>query len=188
MSFKLEDLPYQRQAISAVVRLFDGQQRNYFDLQLQGDCFPNRLDLTRQEIVANLEKIAAENGISHGEASICIHPDYLVSYASSKSPDFEQFVSNQFSKLNSKISEADLYGYTKVFGASIHTKFGVLLTSRKDRINNRIGKNICSHYKQILSWRHDYAHAGIKNTTISEAAEFHLYAKRVLFCFDEAFR
>jgi hypothetical protein len=114
--------------------------------------------------------------------------DILVSYASSKSPDFEQFVSNQFSKLNSKISEADLYGYTKVFGASIHTKFGMLLTSRKDRINNRIGKNICSHYKQILSWRHDYAHAGIKNTTISEAAEFHLYAKRVLFCFDEAFR
>ena len=78
MSFKLEDLPYQRQAISAVVRLFNGQQRNHFDLQLQGDCFPNRLDLTRQEIVANLEKIAAENGISHGEASICIHPDYCI--------------------------------------------------------------------------------------------------------------
>jgi hypothetical protein len=78
MSFKLEDLPYQRQAISAVVRLFDGQQPNYFDLQLQGDCFPNRLDLTRQEIIANLEKIAAENGISRGEASICIHPDYCI--------------------------------------------------------------------------------------------------------------
>jgi hypothetical protein len=47
--------------------------------------------------------------------------DVLVSYASSKSPDFEQFVSNHFSKLNSKIAESDLYGYTKVFGASIHT-------------------------------------------------------------------
>lgn len=78
MSFKLEYLPYQRQAIDAVVRLFDGQQRNYFDLQLSGDCYPNRLDLSRQEIVANVEKIAAANGISHGEATVCIDPDYCV--------------------------------------------------------------------------------------------------------------
>lgn len=78
MSFKLEDLPYQHQAIDAVVRLFDGQQRNYFDLQLQSDCYPNHLDLSRQEIVMNVEKIAAENGISHGEATVCIHPDYSI--------------------------------------------------------------------------------------------------------------
>lgn len=78
MSFKLEDLSYQRQAIDSVIRLFDGQQRNYFDLQLTGDCYPNRLDLTRQEIVANVEKIAAENGISHGEATVCIDPDYCI--------------------------------------------------------------------------------------------------------------
>lgn len=78
MSFKLEDLPYQRQAIDSVVRLFEGQQRNYFDLQLDGDCFPNRLILTRQEIVANVEKVAAENGISHGEANVCIDPDYCI--------------------------------------------------------------------------------------------------------------
>lgn len=78
MSFKLEDLPYQRQAIDSVVRLFDGQQRNFFDFQLSGDCYPNRLDLTRQEIVANVEKIAAENGIGHGEATVCIDPDYCI--------------------------------------------------------------------------------------------------------------
>ena len=46
MSFKLEDLPDQRQAIEAVVRLFEGQQRNYFGLQFADDCFPNRLDLS----------------------------------------------------------------------------------------------------------------------------------------------
>jgi type III restriction enzyme len=78
MSFKLEDLPYQRQAITSVVRLFDGQQRNYFDLQLSGDCYPNRLDLSRQEILANIETIIAENGISRGEASLCIDPDYCI--------------------------------------------------------------------------------------------------------------
>jgi type III restriction enzyme len=78
MSFKLEDLPYQRQAIDAVIRLFDGQQRSYFDLQLAGDCYPNRLDITRQDIVTNVEKIAAENGLSRGEAALCLEPDYCI--------------------------------------------------------------------------------------------------------------
>jgi len=78
MSFKLEDLPYQRQAIDAVVRLFEGQQRNYLDLDLQSDCYPNRLLLSRQEIVANIEKIIAENGIGHGEASLSLDPDYCI--------------------------------------------------------------------------------------------------------------
>ncbi|MFN7341988.1 MAG: DEAD/DEAH box helicase family protein, partial [bacterium] len=76
MSFKLEELPYQRQAIDAALRLFDGQQCNYFGLEMNGDCYPNRLELSRQEIVANVEKISAENGILHGEANVCIHPDY----------------------------------------------------------------------------------------------------------------
>ncbi len=78
MSFKLEDLPYQRQAIDAVVRLFEGQQRGYFDLDLQGDCFPNKLLLARKEIVSNVEKIIEENGIGHGEASLTLEPDYCV--------------------------------------------------------------------------------------------------------------
>jgi hypothetical protein len=33
----------------------------------------------------------------------------------------------------------------------------------------------------------DYAHGGIKNTTISDALEFHVYGIRVLNCFNEAF-
>jgi len=78
MSFSLEDLPYQRRAIDAAVGLFNGQQCNHFDFRLQGDCSPNLLDLSRREIVANVEKIAAENGISHGEATVCIDPDYCI--------------------------------------------------------------------------------------------------------------
>lgn len=78
MSFKLEELSYQRQAIDAAIRLFDGQARHYFDLQLNSDCYPNRLDLTRHEIVANVEKIAAENGISRGAACLSVSPDYCI--------------------------------------------------------------------------------------------------------------
>jgi len=78
MSFKLEDLAYQRQAIDAVIRLFEGQQRNSVGFQLQGDCFPNQLGLSRRQIVANVETIAAENGISRGEANLSIEPDYCI--------------------------------------------------------------------------------------------------------------
>lgn len=114
--------------------------------------------------------------------------EILIQYAAAKNSNFEQFVINHFSKLNSKISESDLYTYSKLFGENIHKKFGERLEKRKKRIENKMGKNISTHYKQILAWRHDYAHAGIKNTTISEAMEFHLYAKRVILSFDEAFQ
>jgi len=78
MSFLLEDLPYQRQAIDAVLRLFDGQQRGAFTLDLQSDCAPNRIDISRREMVANVEKISLENGISHGEANVSLDPDYCI--------------------------------------------------------------------------------------------------------------
>jgi restriction endonuclease len=51
---------------------------NFFDLQLSGDCYPNRLGLTRHEIAANVERIAAGNGIARGEATVCLEPDYCV--------------------------------------------------------------------------------------------------------------
>lgn len=78
MSFKLEDLPYQRQAIDAVVGIFEGQQRSYFSLEFQGDCYPNCLDLTPREIVRNVEAIAADNGIGSGEANFNIEPDFCI--------------------------------------------------------------------------------------------------------------
>ena len=45
MSFLLEELPYQKKAIDAVVGIFDGQQRNFFHNPFQGDVQPNILTL-----------------------------------------------------------------------------------------------------------------------------------------------
>ena len=122
MSFKLEDLSYQRQAIDSVIRLFDGQQRNYFDLQLTGDCYPNRLDLTRQEIVANVEKIAAENGISHGEDTVCIDPDYCI--------EMETGTGKTLVYLRTIYELCREYGFTKfiILVPSVPIREGVLFT------------------------------------------------------------
>jgi type III restriction enzyme len=127
MSFKLEDLPYQRQAIDAVIRLFDGQQRSYFDLQLASDCYPNRLDLTRQEIVANVEKIAAENGISHGEANVCIDPDYCI--------EMETGTGKTLVYLRTIYELCREYGFTKfiILVPSVPIREGVLDTIKSFR-------------------------------------------------------
>ncbi len=53
MSFLLEELPYQKMAIEAVVGVFDGQQRNFFHNPFQGDVQPNILTLLAKLPTAN---------------------------------------------------------------------------------------------------------------------------------------
>lgn len=52
---------------------------------------------------------------------------------------------------------------------------------------DRKGVNIETSYEQILDWRHDFAHARGRNTTIEEAVKTHTSGKRVLYLFDDAF-
>lgn len=111
----------------------------------------------------------------------------LTNFASRHHEKFGIFAQNHFKKLNSRISLSDLSGYASTFDSSVHSKYGQLLKSRKERIDKKIGKNITSAYTQILSWRHDFAHAGTRNTTVEEALAMHTLAKRVLYVFDEAF-
>lgn len=111
----------------------------------------------------------------------------LVSYAGRHHVAFANFATNNYKKLNSRIAINDLHGYTGTFDDNVSTRFKALLNDRRKRIDARIGKNIESAYKQMLSWRHDFAHAGIRNTTIEEAVATHRLAKRVLYAFDDAF-
>lgn len=111
----------------------------------------------------------------------------LISFAGRRHESFGLFTQNNYGKLNSRVSITDLYGYARLFGNEVHARFGEILDARKRRLESRIGKNIATSYKQILSWRHDFAHAGIRNTTVEEALATHRIAKRVLYAFDDAF-
>lgn len=64
MSFLLEELPYQKKAIDAVVGIFDGQQRNFFHNPFQNDVQPNILTLPIADITANKRGIIATNGLT----------------------------------------------------------------------------------------------------------------------------
>jgi hypothetical protein len=112
----------------------------------------------------------------------------LMNFAGRHLSQFGMFAQNQYRKLNSRISMADLYSYASTFDNSVHQKFGQIIVARKAKLMTRIGKDFTKAYSQILSWRHDFAHAGIRNTTIEEALMTHRLAKRVLYSFDDAFR
>jgi hypothetical protein len=111
----------------------------------------------------------------------------LVCYASSHHQAFGSFAIRNYSRLSSRVAINDLNNYAKTFDADIHLRFKAMLADRKKKIDVRIGKNIESSYQQILDWRHDFAHSGIRNTTIEEAVITHRLAKRVLYVFDDAF-
>ncbi len=110
-----------------------------------------------------------------------------MSFASRHHSQFGTFAQNHFHKLNSRVSLSDLYGYARTFDNAIHQRFGQIVDARRTKILNRIGKDITKSYSQILSWRHDFAHAGIRNTTVEEALMTHRLAKRVVHSFGDAF-
>lgn len=113
--------------------------------------------------------------------------EVLCQYASSHNSDFGNYARRNYEKLNSRILVKDLKKYCELFDPSIKRRFQDRLTKRKKAILDRIGKNIESSYEQILDWRHEFAHAGNRNTTIEEATRTHLVGKRILYVFDSAF-
>ena len=113
--------------------------------------------------------------------------EILFEYADSKHNAFGAFARKNYQRLNSKIRVNDLTYYCELFEPSIRINFKSRLAIRKRNLLDRVGINIETSYEQILTWRHDFAHARIRNTTIEEAARTHSAGKRVLYVFDTVF-
>jgi RiboL-PSP-HEPN len=114
--------------------------------------------------------------------------EIIINYANRHHKVFGQYALANYEKLNSRINMNDLHRYAKVFDPSIGKNFKEILNKKKYDINYKIGKDIEKAYIQILSWRHDFAHAGKRNTTLEEAVYTHNLGLRVIYCFDKAFQ
>lgn len=69
MSFTFEDLPYQKQAVQAVVDVFAGQPKLRADAHVFTDIYPNQCDLSINHIHGNLLKVFAAYGVpQHAQA------------------------------------------------------------------------------------------------------------------------
>ena len=113
--------------------------------------------------------------------------EILYSYANGRHSDFGSFAARNYKKLNSRIQVKDLKGYCELFSPEIKGRFGERLKDRKAKLLARTGQNIETCYEQVLTWRHDFAHAWNRNSTIEEAARTHRAAKRIIYVFEDAF-
>ncbi|MCX6872963.1 MAG: DEAD/DEAH box helicase family protein [Verrucomicrobia bacterium] len=122
MSFLLEELPYQKKAIDAVVGVFDGQQRNFFHNPFHGDVQPNILTLSTQDLTANKRAIIAANGLTEGEAHLSLVPDYCI--------EMETGTGKTLVYLRTIYELCEAYGFTKfiIIVPSVPIREGVLDT------------------------------------------------------------
>ncbi len=122
MSFLLEELPYQKKAIDAVVGVFDGQQRNFFHNPFQDDVQPNILTLPIADITANKRAIFSANGLSEGEAHLSNHPDICI--------EMETGTGKTLVYLRTIYELCEAYGFTKfiILVPSVPIREGVLDT------------------------------------------------------------
>jgi hypothetical protein len=112
--------------------------------------------------------------------------EIIINFANSHHVRFGEFASNNYKNLNSRISIKDLRSYAKLFGSNVGDRFNNSLSIKSKTINERLGQKIESHYENILSWRHAFAHSWARNTTVEEAIKTHRFAIRVIYAFDEA--
>lgn len=113
--------------------------------------------------------------------------DIFERYADSKHKSFSEYVGRKYDRLNSRINTRDLFEHAKNFDPDICEKFRDMLSRRKKAIAQRAGVDITESYEQILRWRHAFAHEGLRNVTLEEAAKFCRYANRVIIIYDAAF-
>lgn len=112
----------------------------------------------------------------------------MVSYASKYGREFEGFTDRNFSKLSSKITHQDLRRYAATFDERVRDKFDEILDRRRKLTVRLTGRNPIKQLDQILHWRHDFAHAGLRQTTIGEAIATHRLASVVILSFHSAFQ
>jgi len=70
---------YQIRAVESVARLFDGQGKVEASMSYSREAgfltFPNRLDLTEEDLLSNVQEVQKSNGIPPGQSLACIEQE-----------------------------------------------------------------------------------------------------------------
>lgn len=114
--------------------------------------------------------------------------EVLYSYTGRQHAAFESYARRKYNKINSRISVSDLKSYCELLDPALKRQFQEGLAVRKKAVLERTGGSIDSSYTQLLEWRHEFAHTGVRNTTLEEAARAHLFGKRVIYVFAETLK
>jgi BMFP domain-containing protein YqiC len=111
----------------------------------------------------------------------------LVDYAARHNVTFGRFTESAFDRIDSRIKISDLHKYCKHGGPDVSKAFKLALSRRRKLYQTISRVEFDKSYELILKWRHAYAHAGKKNTSLEEAIKKHKEGFPVLLAFAEAF-
>lgn len=104
----------------------------------------------------------------------------MIEYSDGKHNEFSFFIENNYKRLNSRIRKNDLIKLLEMFSKAK----GIGFKSKVKNFSNKVhGVNLGDTYDQLLSWRHDYAHAKVSSTTLEEIHKHHRVGKFVVFYF-----
>lgn len=124
MKLRLEELEYQQRAVKAVAAVFEGTARNSFDNASVDGIRTNLCQLSAAQLVANIRKIANQNGLSDATAKISESLDVCV--------EMETGTGKTLVYLKTIFQLSKQYGFTKfiILVPSVAIRQGVLGTLR----------------------------------------------------------
>lgn len=135
MQFKLETPEHQRTAIQSVVEVFRGMERNTYDNATDEDIRANYCSLPLDALMANIRRIAADNGIEPSRVFLQESRDVCI--------EMETGTGKTLTYLQSAYELHREYGFTKfiVLVPSIPIRQGVIDTFEnfKTQLEDRYG-------------------------------------------------
>lgn len=122
MKLKLEELPYQQEAIESVVKVFEGTGKNTFDNSTNEGIRANTCFLTSEQLSKNIKDILEENGIDEEKAKLIDEKDLCI--------EMETGTGKTLVYIKSIYELYKHYGFTKfiILVPSIAIREGVLST------------------------------------------------------------
>lgn len=96
-------------------------------------------------------------------------------------------IEKKFDRINGKIKiEVIRDDYLQQFGEEYSAKFKKIISRIDEEELRKVGASPVSSYANIISWRHAFAHALERQTTIDEVQKAYPLAKRIVHALDEA--
>ena len=135
MEIQLEKLDYQENAISSIVKVFEGNDKNSFDNACSDGIRSNYSNLTIEETIKNITGITEENGIDKDIAAIIEEQELTI--------EMETGTGKTLVYLKSIYELYKHYGFTKfiILVPSVAIRQGVInaLDSFKGQLENQFG-------------------------------------------------
>jgi RiboL-PSP-HEPN len=111
--------------------------------------------------------------------------DIFVEFASKKHAVLEEFVKRYFRRINGKVGPDTIVGeYIPHFGDKYTARYKKSLKKQNDAYLRANKRDFVNSYRNLLTWRHNFVHAGQLATTVTfpEVVQAYEDGKHLIHC------